>query len=168
MHQVETVKRLEKEKGLVFAIQDTTTLNYTHHPKKKGINKINKNPGFNQPSRGCFLHNTLLMTEKGLPLGLIDQKIFQHDPAQTIDHKRRPIQVKQSFRWIESLRTTTSLCQPKSVVTISDRESDIFEFFAEAQELRVKVLVRAARDRILVIKAKENSTTLWTYMKKNR
>ena len=67
MHQVETVKRLKKEKGLVFAIQDTTTLNYTHHPKKKGINKINKNPGFNQPSRGCFLHNTLLMTEKGLP-----------------------------------------------------------------------------------------------------
>ena len=133
-HQVETVKRLEKVNGFIFAIQDTTTLNYTHHPKKKGINKINHTPGFKQPSKGCFLHNTLLITENGLPLGLIDQKLFQHDPAQTIDHKRRPITEKQSFKWIESLRTTTTLCQRKQVVTISDRESDIFEFFGMVQK----------------------------------
>lgn len=78
-HQAETIKRLEESEEIIFAIQDSTTLNYTHHPKKKGINKINKNPGFVSPSKGCFLHNTLFMTESGLPLGLLDQKIFQHD-----------------------------------------------------------------------------------------
>ncbi len=163
-HQIETIKRLEKTTGLIFAIQDTTILNYTHHPKKKGINKINKNPGFDRPSRGCFLHNTFLMTEKGLPLGLIDQQIFQHNSTQVTDHKRRPITEKQSFKWIESLRTTISLCQQKQVVTISDRESDIFEFLAEAQELKAKVLVRATKDRRLLTNRRD-STTLWAHMK---
>lgn len=164
-HQAETIKRLEKSSGFIFAIQDTTTLNYTHHPKKKGINKINKNPGFDQPSRGCFLHNTILVTEQGLPLGLINQKIFQNVSQQVTDHKRRPITDKQSFRWIESLRITTSLCQQKQVITMGDRESDIFEFFAEAQELNAKVLVRATKDRILITDEK-SSITLWRHMKK--
>jgi|JI9StandDraft_1071089.scaffolds.fasta_scaffold509209_1 hypothetical protein len=64
VHQKETLKRLQNTEEIVFAIQDTTTINYTHHPKKKGMNKINKNPGFEKPSMGFFLHNTLLVTEK--------------------------------------------------------------------------------------------------------
>lgn len=167
IHQKETLSRLEKSKETIFAIQDTTILNYTHHPKKRGINKINKNIGFEKPSTGCLLHNTLLITESGLPLGLLDQKIFQHQTGKKIDHKRRPIAEKESFRWIEALKTTKSLCLEKLVITLGDRESDIFELFAEAEDIQAKVLVRATKDRILI---KENpdqeNKTLWTHMRK--
>ena len=165
VHQGETVKRLEKSDGIIFAIQDTTILNYTHHPKKKGLNKINKNPGFEKPSTGCLLHNTLLMTESGLPIGLLDQKIFQHETGEKTDHKRRPITEKQSFRWIESLKTTKSLCPKKTIVTIGDRESDIFELFVEAEISEAKVLIRATKDRIL-IKNDQKHQTLWAFMRK--
>ena len=164
-HQAETVKRLEKSNEIVFAIQDTTVLNYTHHPKKKGINKINKNPGFEKPSTGCFLHNTLLMTESGLPLGLLDQKIFQHDTGEKTNHKHRPITEKQSFRWIESLKTTKTLCPQKTIVTVGDRESDIFELFVEAEEENAKVLIRATKDRILIQDGQKHQT-LWGHMRK--
>ena len=140
VHQAETVKRLVKSDEIVFAIQDTTILNYTHHPKKRGLNKINKNPGYEKPSIGCFLHNTLLITESGLPLGLLDQKIFQHDTDEKPNHKHRPITEKQSFRWLESLRITKSLCQKKTIVTVGDRESDIYELFVEAEKIEANVL----------------------------
>lgn len=165
VHQAETVKRLEKSDEIVFAIQDTTILNYTHHPKKKGINKINRNPGFEKPTTGCFLHNTLLMTESGVPLGLLDQKIFQHDTGEKTNHKHRPIAEKQSFRWIESLKITHSLCQQKTVVTVGDRESDIFELFVEAEKSEAKILIRATNDRILIQNVQEHQT-LWTHMRK--
>jgi len=165
VHQAETVKRLEKSDEIVFAIQDTTVLNYTHHPKKKGINKMSRTPGFEKPTTGCFLHNTLLMTESGIPLGLLDQKIFQHDTEEKTNHKHRPITEKQSFRWIEALRTTRSLCPQKTVITLGDRESDIFELFVEAEKSEAKVLIRATKDRILIQDGLEHQT-LWTHMRK--
>lgn len=167
IHQKEIVGRLEKSEEIVFAIQATTILNYTHHPKKKGVNKINKNIGFEKPSTGCLLHNTLLMTESGLPLGLLDQKIFQHETGEKVNHKQRPITEKQSFRWIEALKTTKALCPEKTVITIGDRESDIFELFMEAEEIEAKVLVRATKDRILAKKSPDQKNeTLWAHMRK--
>ena len=165
IHQTETIKRFENSSEAVFfAIQDTTVLNYTHHPKTKGIHKINQNSGFEKPSTGFFLHNTLLMSESGLPFGLLDQKIYQHDIGEKIHHKRRPITEKQSFKWIESLRVTKALCRSKTVVTLGDRESDIYEMFSEAAELDAKILIRAARDRILT--ENQEHQTLWTHMRK--
>jgi hypothetical protein len=167
-HQAETIKRLEESEETIFlAIQDTTTLTYTHHPKKKGVNKINRSPGFEKPSIGCFLHNTLLITESGLPIGLLDQKIFQHEVIEKTHHKRRPITEKESFRWIESVRNTKKLCPKKHVVTVGDRESDIFELFAEAEEIKAKVLIRAAKDRILAKNNLEKEhQTLWEHVRK--
>ena len=164
-HQAETIKRLQQSnESIVFAIQDTTILNYTHHPKKKGLNKINQNPGYDKPTKGIFIHNTLLVTEQGCPLGLIDQKIFQRDNKKQKDNKQRPIAEKQSYRWIEALRTTKLLSGDQMVVTLADRESDIFEFLSEAHETEAKVLIRATKDRILVNEGKEHQT-LWKHMK---
>jgi len=160
-HREETIKRVEESRcDILFAIQDTTTLNYTHHPKKQGINKINQNQGFDKPSKGFFLHNTLIMTEDGLPLGLLDQKIYQHSAVDKVNHKQRPIHEKESFRWIEALQITSSLCRNKNIISVADRESDIFELFVEANILSSKILIRAAHDRILKDEAQE-SQTIW-------
>jgi len=165
-HQSETAQRLQAStEDVLFAIQDTTTLVYTHHPQKTGIHKVNRTAGFDNPVKGFFLHNTLLMTEQGVPLGLLDQKIFQNELEEKKgNHKRRPITEKQSFKWLESLHTTQALCGNKRVVHLCDRESDIFEFFMEAENLGASVLVRAAKDRILLGDTEQN--TLWNHMKK--
>jgi len=158
-HRNETVKRIEEsDSAVIFAIQDTTTLNYTHHPKKQGIHKINQYPGFDKPLKGFFLHNTLIMTEDTIPLGLLDQRIYQHNPADKISNKRRPIHEKESYRWIEALQLSSKLITNKTVVTIADRESDIFELFFEASKLNTHILIRAAHDRILDSK---ESQTIW-------
>jgi hypothetical protein len=160
-HRRETLKRIaESNSDVIFAIQDTTTLNYTHHPKKQRIHKINQNPGFDKPSKGFFLHNTLAMTEDALPLGLLEQKIYQHNPADKVSNKRRPIHEKESYRWIEALQLSSNLVTNKTVVTIADRESDIFELFFEASKLNTQILIRAAHDRILNNEGKE-SQTIW-------
>ncbi len=162
-HQMETINRLEKsEEEILLAIQDTTTLNYTHHPKKQGLGKINKNSGFEKPSMGFFLHNTLLITESGLPLGLLDQKIYQHKTGEKITHKQRPITDKESYRWIESLQITKALCKGKTVVTVGDRESDIYEMFLEAAEIEAKILIRASKDRIL--SKNQDHRNLWALL----
>src|SRR5688500_10319318 len=46
------------------------------------------------------------------------------------------------------------------LVTIADREADIFEFLAEAADLHAEYVIRAAQDRRL----KGEVTLLWTYM----
>ena len=165
-HQEMTVNRLSQcEEKIILSIQDTTTLNYTHHPKKEGMGKIFKSPGFAHPIKGCLLHNNLLITENGMPLGLIDQKIYQHTPTPK-NHKQIPITEKESYRWIESLKKVDALCKSKEIITICDRESDIYEFFVESQKLSATVLVRAAKDRILFASKHCDHTTLWPYMKK--
>jgi len=167
LHQTQTIKRLEQSKDTVFfAIQDTTTLNYTHHPKKSGMGKIHKAKGFSQALKGCFLHNTLLITNSGLPLGLLDQKIYQHESGKAKNSKQRPITEKESYRWLEALEKTQALCEEKPVITICDRESDIYEFFVHAEQINAKVLVRASKDRIVFGSKHTSHETLWSYMKK--
>lgn len=170
LHKTQVIKRLEdSEASVFFAIQDTTSLNYTHHPKKSGMGKLHHSKEFKDPVRGCYLHNTLLLTEKGLPLGLIDQKIYQHSlTGKKTDGKMRPITEKESFRWIESLRETKELCNKANVVTICDRESDIYEFFVEAEKIGTNVLVRASWDRIVSGSKHTPHEKLWSYMKKQK
>ncbi|MDR3490896.1 MAG: IS4 family transposase [Gammaproteobacteria bacterium] len=165
LHQQETIQRLNiSDAKIFFSIQDTTIFNYTHHQKKTGLGKFHMGVGFDSSLHGCLAHNTLLFTETGEPLGLLDQSIFIHQSDKK-HHKLRPISEKESYRWIQSLQTTHQLCSSKEVVTLCDRESDIYEFFVKAQALGSKVVVRAARDRILSQSTRQNSITLWPYLK---
>lgn len=114
---------------------------------------------------GCLLHSTLLVNNNGLPLGLIDQKIYKHTGAVK-KSKQIPITEKESYRWLESLQNTNKLIKNKSVITVCDRESDIFEFFAEAEKLNAKILLRASYNRILFDSKHHTHENLWPYMQK--
>jgi hypothetical protein len=56
--------------SLVLAIQDTTFLNYTHHPATTGLGPI----GHGQ--QGLVMHTTMTFTPQGLPLGILEQRIW--------------------------------------------------------------------------------------------
>ena len=54
------------ERPVVLAVQDTSFLNFTHHPETEGLGAVG-NKG--QKQRGFGMHSTLAVTPKGLPLG---------------------------------------------------------------------------------------------------
>ena len=77
-HRCKTVQRA-KEHKTVLALQDTSYFVYTNHPKTEGLGKMSLKKGKNVEkiySNGLMVHTCLAVTTEGLPLGLLDQKIF--------------------------------------------------------------------------------------------
>ena len=158
-HSGRTVKRMKKH-ALVLAVQDTTFLNYTHHPQTEGLGAIGKKE---LQQRGFGLHTTFAVTPQGQPLGVLTQQYFErpigessHTPARA---QQLPIEEKESYRWIEAFQKTIELTPDGvQVVTVCDREGDFYEMFVMAQEKRADLLVRANTDRRL----DEETKHLWT------
>jgi len=146
-HQVCTQARLRGHR-LVLAVQDTTYLDYTAHPHTTGLGPIGT---AQQDLRGLVMHSTEVMTPAGLPLGLLAQTIWARPTeAPLIDHKQRPIEEKESYKWLLALESTVALVPAGvKVVTVCDREADVYELFVRADELRTGLLVRAAQNRAL-------------------
>lgn len=62
---------------------------------------------------------------------------------------RVPIEEKESIRWLQNLRpSTTLLGAPERCVHIGDRESDIYELFCAAHDAGTHFLVRTCADRL--------------------
>jgi hypothetical protein len=130
--------------NLVLLAQDTTFLNYTRHPATAGLGPI----GGGQ--RGLVMHSTLAFAPQGLPLGVLDQHIWARSEAATTKAKRsrRPITEKESRKWLDALHETVTLVpQGIRLVTIADREADIFEFLDQADQLSAEYVIWAAQDR---------------------
>jgi len=158
-HNQRTVQRMGKYE-LVLAIQDTTFFNYTHHPHTEGLGEIGTKE---QNQRGFGMHSTLAVTPTGVPLGLLTQAFFTRplgEPAHTPAELRKlPIEEKESYRWIEAFEQTLDLAPTDvQVVTVCDREADIYEMFVLAQEKEADLLIRASSDRSL---AEQEVGKLW-------
>ena len=66
-----------------------------------------------------------------------------------VNPTRVPIEAKESVRWLENLKQSTSLLdEPSRCIHIGDRESDIYELFCAAQKSDTKFLVRTCVDRL--------------------
>lgn len=128
-HVEATVERI-KEHHVVLAVQDSTTLNYTAHPTTDGLGPISKK---SDKAVGLVLHDTMAFTVEGTPLGLLDVQCWARDPQQAGKAKycyRLPIEEKESFKWLKSYRAVSdvqALCSKTMLVSIGDREADIYE-----------------------------------------
>jgi len=164
-HCQRTVKRM-KAHPLVLAVQDTTFLNYTHHPQTAGLGEIGTKQ---QQQRGFGMHSTLAVTPQGLPLGFLMQQFFER-PIGEASHtaaevQKLPIEEKESYRWIEAFQQTIALTpEGVQVITVCDREADFYEMFVMAQEKHADLLVRANTDRRLNEEAKH----LWAKVESQR
>lgn len=156
-HQNQTQARMERE-NIVLAVQDTTYLNYTQHSSKKQAGPIGSTA-----LQGYVMHKTLALNEKGLPLGLLSQTIWARSEKEgnlsDWEKQNRPITEKESYKWLTAFETCSQFRPSGGVmVSICDREADIYELFVAAQaELEASVLdggvhyllVRATQDRSL-------------------
>jgi hypothetical protein len=146
-HSRNTASRATEEK-VILAIQDTTYYNYTSHPKTEGLGLLSRFTGKHKKdilTRGIYMHTTMAINTDGLPLGLLDQKITAREvlSEEKIALKKRshnialPIEEKESIRWLESMRVSAEIFKgyDTKVVTVADRESDIYDLFLLADKL---------------------------------
>lgn len=163
-HTEATIERI-KEHKIVLAPQDTTTLNYCTHPATMGLGPINN---ISNSSMGLMLHDTLAFTDEGTPLGILDAQCWARDPEDKGKSERRkalPIEEKESIKWLRSFRRVgeiQKLCPDTTLVSVGDREADIYELFMEATKdsLGPKLLVRAEKSRERMVEQEH----LWEYM----
>ena len=163
-HRNKTAERCG-EHDTVLALQDTSYFIYTDHPKTEGLGRMFLTQGKNTQkshSGGLLMHTCLAVTTKGVPLGLLDQKIFARDlrpekegrhPGGKVDLGALPIEEKESFKWLEALTAATALTPKTQMVTVCDREADIYDFFRLADRLGAQVLVRASSNRTVATPA---------------
>ncbi|MBR9984392.1 MAG: IS4 family transposase [Desulfosarcina sp.] len=137
---------------VVLVAQDTSTLNYTHHPMTEGLGPINT---IADKNIGLLLHDTMAFTPDGTPLGLLDVQYWARDPsAAGKRHQRhsKTIEQKESFKWIESYRNVCAVqarCPQCQIIVMADREADIHELFAEYVQTAksAQLLIRAEKSR---------------------
>ena len=164
-HYEATAGRI-REHPLVLVAQDTTSLNYDAHLATRDLGPINTRA---DGAQGLKLHDSLALTPEGVPLGLIDIQVWARDPqqiGQAKQRKQRPIEEKESQRWLASLRRTAEvqrLCPQTRLVNIADREADIYELF-EAAVHRPEgpdLLVRASRTTQRQVNEADEHKPLW-------
>jgi hypothetical protein len=116
-----------------------------------------------QHQRGFGLHSTLALTPAGVPLGTLTQQFFTRpigEPAHTPrELQQLPIEEKESYRWLEAFEQTLALTPVGvEVVTVCDREADLYEMFVLAEEKQASLVIRASADRLL---AEKEVRKLW-------
>ncbi len=151
-HRERTLQRMLAQ-PTVLCIQDGSDLNYNSLAQCEGLGVIGTNQTKAQ-SRGLHLHSTLVVTTDGLPLGLLGAKCEapegKEEPEEKASSRKKPIEERKNFCWIESLRDSNALAAEMPAtrqVCVMDREADFFEVFNEPRHQQVELLVRAKHDR---------------------
>ncbi len=139
-----------KQEEVILAVQDTTSLDYS---KSKSRDKL----GFIDRSymKGFLIHPTILFSDQAVCHGVYSAKIWSRkieDVGKRHKRKMLPIEEKESFRWIESYLSACEIANKypdKTVVSVGDREFDIYESFVEAlkEENNAELLMRASQNR---------------------
>lgn len=160
-HQERTVERLRGE-SMVLMIQDTTELDFTHHPSTKELGHLD------HPSlRGLKVHSGLTVSTQGVPLGLIHQEVWVRDTediGKKHRRKKRETKEKESQRWLTALsKGQDAIPEGIEVITIADREADIYDLFAAPRRRGSHLLVRAAYNR----RVKHPDRYLWDAIEKS-
>jgi hypothetical protein len=153
-HRERTIQRMKGQRT-VLCVHDGTDLDYSTLAQCEGLGVIGTNQTAAQ-SRGLHLHSTCVVALNGLPLGVLRARCEAPQPKSSEEERSKgsiPIEEKETFRWIESLRDTMDVAaqMPQTrLVNVCDREADFFELFEEQRRNPcVDLLVRAKHNRTI-------------------
>jgi hypothetical protein len=162
-HREAVIERM-RDQPLVLVPQDTTSLNYTGHRDTAALGPIGSQ--VEGGPVGLVLHHSHAFTPAGVPLGVVSAECWARDPAE--HQARREPEVRESGKWLAAYRTLQDLAPQvpqTTLVSIGDREADLFELFALARDpASPRLLVRANRGRQRQVMSAEGLTPLWDHM----
>lgn len=145
------VEHLVSTLGLqrVLQLSDTVELDYTGKRVSKHLGPLSY-----LHQRGLHLHNSLLVSDLGRPLGLLRQS-FHHrcdeDFGKGKERAKLPMTEKESYRWVEHLQCGQSWCEQHpevEMVYVADCEADTLQLFAERRVPNMHFVVRSKHDRL--------------------
>jgi hypothetical protein len=131
----------------VLAIQDTSEINFKTKPeRRRGLGEIGKGVG-----RGLLLHAMLAVdAHTDACLGLVAGKIWTRQGRVAVSHNKRPLEKKESERWLSTANRAKDVLSKASMVTvIDDREGDIYAKWASVADADFHLLSRCMHDRVL-------------------
>jgi len=132
----------------VLCLQDTVQLTYPTQPVKK------KELGYtgDANTKGLFCHPGIIVDAANRDVLGISSVIswVRDDEDLKKKDKKRPIEEKESIRWIDTATMATERMTAAEILTvIGDRESDILELFNRIPDKKTHLIVRASHDRNL-------------------
>ena len=152
-HREQTLRRMQAEQT-VLCIHDGTDLDYNGAAECEGLGVIGANQT-SAKSRGLHLHSSLVVTEQGLPLGVLGARCSapeSRSAEETRSSTQIPLEEKETYAWVRAMRDAEAVAaeMPQTkIVQVMDREADFFELFDEWREgtRRTHLLVRAQHNR---------------------
>lgn len=163
-HQEAILERMKPyQGGKVLVVQDTSELNYRTHASLRDAGNLG-----DLGRKGFWAHTHYVVGADGVPLGVWHSGFTTpviEDPTQpktpkdnSTRRRNRPIEEKKTFCWLQGFRLSCRLAElnPKvTIISVADREGDIYEVFAEHQQ-RVQAqkpaahwLIRSQHERIV-------------------
>jgi hypothetical protein len=162
-HTAVTRRRMAAQPTVVLA-QDTTEIDVTRPTQQvQGAGPLDKGT-----RRGLLLHELHAFTPDGTPLGTVASAPWARAegavcvPLSRAQRAAIPIENKESYRWVQTLRTARAEavhCPTTRIICVCDSEADIYEVLTEAQAdpHRIDWIVRGCQDRALQRKADDTS-----------
>ncbi len=141
---VEMTRQDCRERQEVLLIQDTTEVDYQHHPKTSGLGPVG-----NGSHQGFLLQTVLAVVPSSRQvLGIAHQEPFLRKPAPAQETKQERLQrERESLVWERSVRALGAPPDGVCWVHVGDRYSDIFSFLYLCREMKCDFVIRAAQDR---------------------
>ena len=156
-HLAATRARFAATAGPILVLHDTSEFSFRRE-RPEGIGQLSLLKGRHATHTLCglLMHSSLVLTPKGVPLGLAAVKFWTRKKFKgtnalrgKVNPTRIPIEQEESVRWPENLEQSTGLlADPSRCVHIGDREGDIFELPCAAREAGTDFLVRTCVDRL--------------------
>lgn len=146
----DVTRNLAETIPLLLAIEDSTSLSYGHEVSKELGDTSSK---ANAKKRGYIVHTTMLMdAQKEKTIGLIAQERWCREVAEHgKKHRRRETayEKKESYKWEKNtLQLEKRLGEKlKDVISICDREADIYEYIQYKIKHNQRFIVRAVHNR---------------------
>ncbi len=153
-HREAMISRCRLER-VVLAVQDTTTLNCTGLEDTPGLVKIGGG------GKGILAHAGLAITEGRRPLGVYEFNTEQRGEKDEAE----------SAKWVKGLLRAKEIgeaCEGTRVISVCDREADIWEFLREAAENGDEAVVRSKKgnERCVVEDGEDGKECLWKHIQK--
>ena len=149
-HRDKTIERVKAQDTVCIA-QDTTELDFTSHPPQdvRNLDRFGR--------RGLYDHSHVAFTPEKLCLGVLDVHLWDRDKETLGTSKQREgqaLDTGEGQRWLDGYRIACDVagqCPETEVVSLADREGDLYEIFVEAEkhETAAEFVIRSQRKRSL-------------------
>lgn len=145
-----TARLASDHDGLLLALEDTTTLSYSHSARSE-LGDLGGPE--NSTARGYFVHSVLLAAEStGDVIGLIEQRRWCRTGKRGKKHlrKQRPYEEKESYKWSQAsqgLRRRLDGETLSRTISVCDRESDVWEYMRDKFSHGERFVIRSCWNR---------------------